>query len=65
MSINPPIPEIQLFQNLTLKTKMSVTWRVQHSIDSHHFSSMSIGPPIPEIQYFQDLTFKIQGQGHG
>ena len=33
------------------------TW-VQHSVDSHPFSSMSIGPPIPEIQLCQNLTLK-------
>ena len=46
MSIGPPIPGIQLFQNLTLKNSRSSSWErsklkvttwVQHSVDSHPF----------------------------
>ena len=59
MSIGHPIPEIRLFQNLSLKT-----W-VQHSIESHPFHSMSIGHTIHKIRLFQNLTLEIQGQGHG
>ena len=47
-----PIPEIRLFQNLTLKGQ-----------GHRPFRSMSIGMPIPEIRSFQKLTLK--GQGHG
>ena len=48
-----------------VRRMLIVTTWVQHSIDSHLFSSMSIDQPIPEIQHFQNLTLKIQGQGHG
>ena len=37
---------------------LKVTAWVQHSIDSHPFTSMSIGHPIPEIRLFQNLTLK-------
>ena len=54
MLIGPPIPELRLFQNLTVKIKrqghgFKVTMWVQHPMNSHPFRSMSIGPPIPEI----------------
>ena len=74
MSIGPPIPGIQLFQNLTFKiqgsrswvrSKLNVTTWVQHSINSHPFRFMWIRHPIPELQHFQNLTLKIKGQGHG
>ena len=72
MSICHPIPEIRLFQNLTLKIQgqghgrgtLKVTTLVQHSVDSNTFRSMSICHPIPELQHFQNLNLKIQGQGH-
>ena len=68
MSICPPIPGIQLNENLRsrswVRSKLKVTTRVQHSADSHHFRSMSIGHPIPELWLFQNLTLKIKGQGH-
>ena len=74
MSIGPPIPGIQLFQNLKLKIQgqghgWGQGWKsqrcAQHSINSHPFRSMSIGHPIPELWLFQNLTLKIKGQGHG
>ena len=72
MSIGHPIPELRLFQNLTLKIQCQghgwgqsskVTMWVKHPIDSHPFRFMSIGPLIPEIQHFQNLTLNIQGLG--
>ena len=64
----PPIPEIQHFQNLTLKIQSqghrSRSYSSYNTID-YPFRSMSIGPPIPGTQLFQNLTLKIQGQGHG
>ena len=70
MSIGHPIPEIGLFQNLTLKIqdqghRRGEHWKSQHSVNSNPFCSRSICPPIPEIQHFQNLTLKILGQGHG
>ena len=70
MSIGHPIPELRLFQNLTLKIKgqghgWGQSWKSQHSVDSHPFRSMWIGHPIPELRLFQNLTLKIKGQGHG
>ena len=70
MSIRHPIPELRLFQNLTLKIKgqghgwgHSSKSQCGSKIDSYPFCSKSIGPPIPEIQHFQNFTLKIQGQG--
>ena len=74
MSIGHPIPELWLFQNLTLKIKgQGHGWG--HSSKSQHGSSIisthipfvacQIAPPILEIQHFQNLTLKIKGQGHG
>ena len=61
MSIDHPIPEIRLFQNLTLEIhKVGVT-----SYRLTSLSFMSIDHPIPEIQLFQNLTLEIQGQSHG
>ena len=48
-----------------VRSKLKVTTRVQHSVDSHPFHSMSIGHPIPQLRLFQNLTLKIKGQGHG
>ena len=71
MSIAHPIPEIWLFQNLTLKIEgqghgLGKRWKSQSGcniLSTHPFRSMSIGPSIPDIQHFQNLTLKIQGQG--
>ena len=72
MSIGHPIPELWLFQNLTLKIKgqghgwgHSSKSQCGSNIRSTHkfFRSMSIGPPIPEIQHFQKLTSNIQVLG--
>ena len=66
MSISPPIPGIQLFQNLTLTIQgqvdgwgqNSVTTWVQHSIDSHPFLSMSIGLPFLSYDFFKIWPWK-------
>ena len=71
MSIWHPIPELQLFQNLTSKIKSQGHWWNHSSksqcgpniLSTHPFHSMSTGPPIPKIQHFPNLTLKIQGQG--
>ena len=53
MLIDSPIPEIQLFQNLTLTiSKFKATKCVPLPIDSHPFLSVSIGTPIPVIHFF-------------
>ena len=74
MPIGPPVPGIQLFQNLTLKIQgqgqgWGQSWKSQHgsNIQSTHmpFRSMSIGHPITALWLFQNLTLKIKGQGHG
>ena len=63
MSIGRPIPEIKLFQTLTLKFQgqghgwgqraRSYNWP---SIISPRFHFTSIRPTIPEIELFQNLT---------
>ena len=62
-----PIPEIKLFQTLTLKLPRSRSWvwwkgkviqSAQNHINSLSFHSKSIRPTIPEIQLFQNLTLK-------
>ena len=74
MSIGHPVPELWLFQNLTLKIKgqghgwghSSKSLGGSNILSTHiPFISMSIWHPIPEIQHFQNLTLKIKGQGHG
>ena len=74
MPISHPIPEIRLFQNLTVKIQgqsqgWGQSWKLQSgcNILSTHipFVQCQSPPPIPEIQHFQNLTLKIQGQGHG
>ena len=74
MSIGHPVPELWLFQNLTLKIKgqghgwghSSKSPGGSNILSTHvPFISMSIWHPIPEIQHFQNLTLKIKGQGHG
>ena len=56
-SIRPKIPELQLFQNLTLKhprsrswvrSKVNVTYHTQYATDALPFRFTSIGPTIPE-----------------
>ena len=69
MSICHPIPELRLFQNLTLKIKGQDHVTVQsHNVGliSYRRTSISlhvIRLPIPEIQHFQNLSLKIQVQG--
>ena len=57
-SIRPTIPEIQLFQNLTLKhprsrswvrSKVKVTYHTQYPTNAHPFRFTLTGPTIPEI----------------
>ena len=73
MSIGPPIPEIQHFQNLTLKIKVQGHgWG--HSLKSQCGSNIPSNIPfvpcqssLPFLSYdfFKNLTLKIKGQGHG
>ena len=67
MSISCPIPEIKLFQTLTLKLPRSRSWvwsmgkvvqSAQNHINSLPFHFKSIRPTIPEIQLFRNLTLK-------
>ena len=67
MSIRCPIPEIKLFQTLTLKLPRSRSWvwwkgkviqSAQNHINSLPFHSKSIRPTIPAIELFQNLTLK-------
>ena len=70
-SIRPTIPEIQLFQNLTLKhprsrscvrSKVKVTYCTQSPTDALPFRFTSIGPIIPEIWPKQCLILKITSE---
>ena len=69
MSMGPPILEIRLFQNFTLK--IYAQGHIQHHIvgpTSYQPTLLSMSmdpPPIPEIWVFKNLTLKIHGQGHG
>ena len=66
MSIDTPIPEIQLFQNLTLKIQGQ-----GHSSSSHsganslwtHFLSFQVNQPSHSWYMFTDF-YIVQGQGH-
>ena len=67
MSIGRPIPEIKLFQTLTLKLPRSRSWvwskgkviqSAHNHINSLPFHFKSISPTIPEIQLFRNLTLK-------
>ena len=67
MSISRPIPEIKLFQTLTLNLPRSRSWvwskgkviqLAQNHINSLTFHFKSIRPTIPKIQLFRNLTFK-------
>ena len=58
-SIRPTIPEIELFQNLTMKhprsrswvrSKVKVKYCTQCPSNAHPFRFTSIGPNIPEIR---------------
>ena len=49
---HPPIPKLQLFQNLKIQGQghgESLKWP-RHPINSHPFHLMSMGPRSPEIQ---------------
>ena len=74
MSISHPIPQIRLFQNLTLKIQgqghgRSEHWKLQHgsNILSTHIPFIPCQSAILSIilQLFQNLTLTIQVQGHG
>ena len=69
MSISHPIPEIKLFQTLTLEistprsrlwvwSKGNVIQLAQYHINSFRFHFTSIRPTIPEKQLFRNLTLK-------
>ena len=73
MSISPPIPEIRLFQTLTLKlqghTIMGMVKGQDHTVRPvstwFAFFSVHINQiTIPEIQLLWNWPWKIQGQGH-
>ena len=61
-SICPPIPDIWLFQNLTMEIlgeRHNLRWHDGPNIlSSHPFCSMSVDPPISEIQLFQNWPWK-------
>ena len=66
-SIRPTIPEIELFQNLTLKHPRSRSWVrskviycTQYPTNALPFCFTSIGPTIPEIWPKECLTLKKQ-----
>ena len=71
MSIGHPIPEIWLFQNLTLKIQgqghaWGERWKSQSegNILSIHIPFVPCQSALPFLlQHFQNLTLKIQGQG--
>ena len=74
MSIGPPIPEIQYFQNLTLNIKgqghgwgHSSKSQCGSNILSAHIPFIPCQTAIPILSYdlFKNLTLKIKGQGHG
>ena len=74
MSIGLPIPEIWLFQNLTMKIQgqghgWGQSWKSQSGckILSTHIPFVPCQSAIPFLRYdfFQNLTLKIQGQDHG
>ena len=74
MSIGPPIPDIQHFQNLTLKIKgQGHGWgnnsksQCGSNILSTHISFVPCKSALPFLSYdfFQNLTLKFKGQGYG
>ena len=74
MWIGHPIPELQLFQNLTLKIKgqghgwgHSSKSQCGSNILSAHipFIPCHTGIPFLSNDFFENLTLKIKGQGHG
>ena len=63
MSIGCPIPEIRLFQTLTIKLqgcrqRANVIQLAQYPINLLPFHFTSFRPTIPEIQLFQNFTLK-------
>ena len=73
MSTGPPIPEIQHFQNLTLKIKghghrwgHSLKSQCGSTILSTHIPFLPCQSGIPFVSYdfLKNLTLKIKGQGH-
>ena len=74
MSIGPPIPDIQHFQNLTLKIKgQGHGWgnnsksQCGSNILSTHIPFVPCQSALPFLSYdfFQNLTLKFEGQGYG
>ena len=74
MSIGHPIPELRLFQNLTMEIKgqghgwgHSSNSQCGSSILSTHipFVPCQSGIPFQSYDFFENLTLKIKGQGHG
>ena len=73
MSINPLIPEKNLFRKIDLdnprsrscvRSKVKVTLLAQKSIDLLNFRFTFI-PAIPEVQLLKKMTMKIWGEDHG
>ena len=73
ISFCPPIPEIVLFQNLTLKSKVKLMSKAKVQgykvgpaipINSHPFCFISFCPLIPEIVLFQNLTSKSRPRSY-
>ena len=74
MWIRHPIPELQHFQNLTLKIRVkghgwghSSKSQCGSNILSTHipFILCETGIPFLSYDFFENLTLKIKGQGHG
>ena len=69
MSIRHPVPELWLFQNLTLKIKgqghgwghSSKSQGGSNILSTHPFRSMSIWHPIAELKTFSKFDLEIQG----
>ena len=70
MSIGPPIPELQLFQNLTLKIQVKVMAKVKFDgyiwgLEFNWYVFASWQSTIILLKYNKfHLNLKIQGQGH-
>ena len=74
MSIGPPIPDIQHYQNLTFKIKgQGHGWgnnsksQWGSNILSTHIPFVPCQSALPFLSYdfFQNLTLKFEGQGYG
>ena len=74
MSIEHPVPELWLFQNLTLKIKgqghgwghSSKSQGGSNILSTHiPFIPCQFGIPLLSYDFFQNLTLKFKGQGYG